>query len=355
MHRINYFFLLGLICFSIRAHAQNSFKDNFTFSAYGELYYSYDFSEPKNHEKADFLYNHKRHNELNANLLMVKANYTDKRVRSNIGFMAGNYAQYNLSAEPTWAQFIYEANIGVKLIKQKSLWLEAGIFPSHIGFESAIGADCWTLSRSLLAENSPYYEAGLRLNYTSKNEKFNAKLLYLNGWQRIQKPVDINRPSFGAQLSYTINSTLMLNYSNFVGTDKPDNLKSTRHFHNFYIQYEPTEYFGIIAGFDIGSEKTLNRLPSTWYSPVLILRQKINKQTSISIRGEYYADKDEIIVNTGSPNGLQLTGVSSNVDYKITTTMMARAELKWYHSKDAIFPTQENRNYSITTSLSLKL
>lgn len=355
MQLVTYLFLLVLQLVSFVAFAQNALKDNVTLSAYGELYYSYDFSKPKDHEKADFLYNHKRHNELNANLLMVKANYTDKRIRANLGVMAGNYAQYNLSAEPTWAQFIYEANIGVKLLKEKSLWLEAGIFPSHIGFESAIGADCWTLSRSILAENSPYYEAGLRINYTSKNEKLNAKLLYLNGWQRIQKPVDINRPSFGAQLSYAFNATLMLNYSNFVGTDKPDNVKSTRHFHNFFVQYEPTEHFGIIAGFDIGSEKTLNTLPSIWYSPVLILRQKINSQTSISLRGEYYVDKDQIIINTGTPNGFQTTGLSSNVDYKITKNMMARAEIKWFHSKDAIFARQENRNYSFTTSLSLKL
>lgn len=320
MQLVTYLFLLVLQLVSFVAFAQNALKDKITLSAYGELYYSYDFSEPKNHEKSDFLYNHKRHNELNANLLMVKANYTDKSVRANLGVMAGNYAQYNLSAEPTWAQFIYEANIGVKLLKEKNLWLEAGIFQSHIGFESAIGADCWTLSRSILAENSPYYEAGLRVNYTSKNEKLNAKLLYLNGWQRIQKPVDINRPSFGAQLSYAFNATLMMNYSNFVGTDKPDNLKSTRHFHNFFIQYEPTEHFGIIAGFDIGSEKNLNTLPSIWYSPVLILRQKINTQTSISLRGEYYVDKDQIIVNTGTPNGFQTTGLSSNIDYKITNT-----------------------------------
>ena len=355
MYCLRRLFIICILYASLGASAQSSLKEKFQVSAYAEFYYSYDFSKPTNQEKPDFIYNHKRHNELSANLIMVKANYTDTKLRCNLGIMGGNYAHYNLSTEPTWAQFIYEANVGFKILKHKDLWFEAGVFTSHIGFESAIGADCWTLSRSILAENSPYYEAGLRLNYTSQNEKLNAKLLYLNGWQRIQKLQDINRPSFGTQITYTINSKLMLNYSNFIGTDKPDNLKSTRHFHNFYIQYEPTEHFGIIAGFDIGNEKTLNRLPSKWYSPVLILRQKINRQTSISLRGEYYADKDQIIVKTGSPNGLQLSGVSSNVDYKITKNIMARAELKWFHSLDAIFPIKENGNYSITTSLSLKL
>lgn len=59
--------------------------------------------------------------------------------------------------------------------------------PSHIGFESAIGKDCWNLTRSILADNSPYYETGIKLGYTSKNEKLYLAGMYLNGWQRIQK------------------------------------------------------------------------------------------------------------------------------------------------------------------------
>ena len=82
--------------------------------------------------------------------------------------MLGNYAQYNLSAETNWAQFIYNANIGIKLSKKNNLWLDAGLMPSHIGAESAISDDCWSLTRSLSAENSPYYETGIKLNYTSK-------------------------------------------------------------------------------------------------------------------------------------------------------------------------------------------
>ena len=152
--------------------AQTDTLKKLSFSAYGDVYYSYDFSNPQNHEKPNFIYNHKRHNEINLNLLLVKAMYSEKNTRANIGLMAGNYAQYNLSAEPTWAQFIYEANVGVKLSKQQNIWLDAGIMPSHLGFESAISADCWTLTRSLVAESSPYYETGVKLNYTNKSFSF---------------------------------------------------------------------------------------------------------------------------------------------------------------------------------------
>ncbi|MBK7226443.1 MAG: porin [Saprospiraceae bacterium] len=216
--------LFIIICSSsyILCSAQIDSSSKLSFSGYGELYYSYDFSKPENHEKSSFLYNHKRHNEINANLILLKSNYSSINTRANLGIMFGNYAQYNLSSEPSWAKLIYEANIGVKLSKSKSLWLDAGIMPSHIGFESAISADCWTLTRSLLAENSPYYETGVKLSYTNKKEDLNIALLALNGWQKIQRPDGIKRPSFGLQLNLKPTSKFSLNYSNFLGSDSLD-------------------------------------------------------------------------------------------------------------------------------------
>jgi hypothetical protein len=356
IHRqtMKFILLLLVILLSLQAFSQNDSLKKWDFSAYGEIYYSYDFSNPPNHEKANFLYNHKRHNELNANLILVKASYLDKKYRVNLGLMAGNYAQYNLSIEPTWAQFIYEATIGVKISRNKNIWLDAGIMPSHIGFESAISADCWTLTRSLLAENSPYYETGIKLSYTSKNEKLNLSLLYLNGWQRIRKPDYIQKPSLGTQFTYRPNEKIVFNYSTFVGTDQPDSIKAIRQFHNFYVQYEPTSKFGIIAGFDIGMDKFNAKQYGTWYSPVLIVRQQLNNKTRIAFRGEYYSDPKQIIMSTGTTNGFQTFGLSSNFDYNVTKELTFRIEGKIFHSKDKIFSNESN-NYSLTTNLAIKL
>ena len=334
--------------------AQNDTLKKLTFTGYGELYYSYDFSSPQNHEKPNFLYNHKRHNEINANLMLVKTNYTDKNVRGNLGLMAGNYAQYNLSTVPTWAKFIYEANIGIKISNRQNIWLDVGVMPSHIGFESAISADCWTLTRSILAENSPYYETGVKIGYINKKEKLAVSFMVLNGWQRLQKPDYTQKPSFGLQVNYKPNEKLTFNYSNFIGSDKPDSVKSFRHFHNLYLQYEPTKKFGIIAGFDIGSDKNDLNSYGIWYSPVLILRQSINTKTRVALRGEYYNDKEQIIISTGTSNGFQTFGLSSNFDHDITDKIRVRFESKIYHSKDKIFKNNNN-NFSLTTNMTIRL
>ncbi len=93
---LNIFLVVNNCCL-----AQSSQKKEFTFCGYGELYYSYDFAKPANHNKENFMYNYKRHNEININIALAKVNYTKENVRGNFAVMIGNYAQYNLSAEPT--------------------------------------------------------------------------------------------------------------------------------------------------------------------------------------------------------------------------------------------------------------
>ena len=157
-----------------------------TVSGYAELYYQYDFNKPSDNNRPGFVYSHNRHNEFNLNLGFVKAGYSADRVRANLAIGAGTYMNANYAAEPGVLKNVYEANAGIKLGK-KNLWLDAGIFPSHIGFESAIGKDCRTLTRSIAADNTPYYEAGAKLSYGSPDGKWSLTALALNGWQRIKR------------------------------------------------------------------------------------------------------------------------------------------------------------------------
>lgn len=335
--------------------AQGDSVQKWSFSGYGEFYYSYDFAEPSNHEKGNFIFNHKRHNEISTNLIIVKAQYRDEKVRSNLALMTGNYAQYNLSKEPVWAQFVHEANFGFRLSKNNRLWLDAGILPSHIGFESTVSADCWTVTRSILAENSPYYESGLRLSYLNKRENLSLGFLVLNGWQKIQKPNSIQTPSMGMQFNFKASKMLTLNYSNFLGTDKPDSLNAWRTYHNFYVQYDGRKKLGLIAGFDIGTDKYDFRNYGFWFSPVLILRYSLSKKSALAARGEYYQDKHQIIIPTNTANGFQVSGVSVNYDFRLNRNIQWRVEGKRYYSKDKIFSAQsEHKNYSLTTNLTIR-
>jgi hypothetical protein len=322
-------------------------------SGYLETYYSYDFMRPGNNEKPDYNYNYKKHNQLNVNLAFVKASYQAKRLRSNLAIMTGNYAMYNLSAEPNWAKPIFEANVGVKLIEDKDLWLDAGVMPSHIGFESAVGSDCWNLTRSILAENSPYFESGIKLNYTNKKQDVYVAMHLLNGWQKIAITDGNQKPSIGIQVNYKPSSSLTLNYSNFMGTVNTAGANAFRTFHNLYAIYDASPKQAFIFGFDIGTQKVVGTKTLVWYTPVLISKYNLSTKSKIAARVEYYSDKQQIIIPTSTPVGYQTFGVSINYDYQISPKIVWRAELKRYDSKDPIFKYVQSRSKQTSATLAL--
>jgi hypothetical protein len=345
-----------LICFlfvSVDSIGQKDSSKKFTFSGYGELYYSYDFSKPITFEKPDYNYNYKKHNQLNVNLAYVKASYQTNRFRSNLAIMAGNYVSYNLSNEPNWARPIFEANIGYKIFKQHNLWVDAGIMPSHLGFESAVGGDCWTLSRSILAENSPYFETGFKINYTNRKEKVLLAFYVLNGWQKIALSKFDTKPSFGIQVSYKPNNTVTVNYSNFIGFAKPDSLHAFRLFHNLYAIYDASPRISFIVGLDVGTEKTIGTKLAVWYTPVFISKISLHQKHRLAGRLEFYSDSKHIIIQTGTANGYQTWGASINYDYQFTQKVLLRAEVKTFQSKDAIFKYEQPSRISNSTTVAM--
>ena len=356
--RMKKFLIIGAVFASVNSIAQDSSKASVTFSSYAEAYYTYDFNKPADNNRPGFFYSHNRHNEFNLNFGFVKAAYSADRVRANLALAAGTYMNANYSAEPGVLKNIYEANAGVKLSKTKNLWLDAGIMPSHIGFESAISKDCWNITRSILADNSPYFEAGAKITYTSNNNKWVLSAMALNGWQRIQRVNGNSLMSWGTQIQFKPSSKVLLNYSTFIGTDKPDSARQNRLFHNFYGIFNVTDKFGVTAGFDIGTEDKTpgSSEKNTWYSPVVILKYSFNNKWAIAARAEHYNDKNGVIIATGSPNGFQTTGYSFNIDHSPSSNVLVRLEVRSLDSKDAIFSKANsitNTNSFITGSLAV--
>ena len=331
---------------SILFLAQQSFSQDTTkhasplaISGYAEVYYSYDLNKPVDNNRPAFLYSHNRHNEFSANLAFIKAAYNTERVRANLAIGVGSYMNANYAAESGVLKNIVEANAGYKLSKSKNLWVDLGILPSHIGFESAISKDCWTLTRSIMAENSPYFESGAKLSYTSDNGKLSLASLALNGWQRITRVNGNSLMSWGTQVTVKPSSKVTFNYSTFLGTDKPDSVRQWRIYHNIYGIIQFTEKIGLTAGFDTGTEQKGkgNDDINIWYTPVAILRYTPASEWAIALRGEYFNDKNEVIISTGTPNGFKTTGVSLNLDYLPLPNVALRLEGRWLNSKDNIF------------------
>ena len=359
MYRL--FLLLLLYIIPVVVAGQDStIKSTLSFTGYAEVYYQYDFNKPSDGNLPGFIYNHNRHNEFNLNLGFIKAAYSSERVRANLAIATGTYMNANYVAEPGVLKNIFEANTGIKLSKKKALWLDAGILPSHIGFESALSKDCWTLTRSILAENTPYFEAGAKITYTSDNRKWLLSGMALNGWQRITRLSGNSLMSWGTQIQFKSSDKLLLNYSTFIGTDKPDSARLSRFFHNIYGIFTISDKVGLTLGFDICTEEKNpgSKGSNTWYAPEGLLKYTINDKWAIAGRMEYYHDKSGVIISTRTANGFQTKGYSMNIDYAPVKNVLVRLEAKSLSSKDAIFKKGNGvskHNSFVTSSIAIGL
>lgn len=355
--------LLISLCLSltrIQAQDKNTWSESpqFSISGFADIFYVYDFNKPQGFQRQEFLFNHNRHNEFNLNLGFVKLALDHEKYRGNFALQAGTYSNDNYAAEPGLLKNVLEANIGISLNSKSNLWLDAGVFPSHIGFESAISSDNLTLTRSLLAENSPYFLSGAKLTY-NPNEKWEIAGLITNGWQRIQRLQGNSLPSFGTQVLYQATDYISFNWSTFIGTDDPDSTRRLRYFNNFYGQFQMTEKLILIAGFDFGTQQ--KHKGSTdydiWYSPVVIGQYAINDTWKTAFRAEYYQDEKGIIIPTNTINGFSTTSISLNIDYAPAQNIVCRIEGRWMKGKDNYFETNTglaSNNFIIATSIALK-
>ena len=132
-----------------------------------------------------------------------------------------------------------------------------------------------------------------------------------------------------------------------------------RYFHDLYSIFQLNERLGLILGFDIGWQQKAKGSSEydTWYSPVAILKYSPSNKINVAVRGEYYSDKNQVIIATGTPNGFQTWGYSANLDYNISDNLMWRIEARGLNNKDQSFVNRENnsssQNYFMTTSLAL--
>ncbi|UOQ51676.1 porin [Hymenobacter cellulosivorans] len=329
-----------------------------TFYGFVDGYYGFDFKHPATNTRPGFLYSHNRQNEFTVNQGLVGLRYDDGRVRGAVGLHAGSYVAANYAAEDPVFKHIYEAYAGFRPFQKA--WLDLGIFSSHIGFESALSKDNWTLTRSLMAENSPYYEAGARFTYEVAPQ-LTLTGLVLNGWQNIR---ETNQgKALGTQIQWKPTDKLLINSSTFLGNEQPqDSLRRRRYFHNFYLTYAATERLALAAVFDVGKQQSAGRRGyDTWHTAAAFVKLKLADKLSGTLRGEYYYAQRGVIISSLQPArtdaDFRVAGGSLNLDYAPAANVLFRVEGRYLQAQDAIFQQRDAQTAdgygNLTTSVAL--
>lgn len=342
---------LALSAGGARAQAPDT-AAHLTFGAFVDSYYAWDFGRPDGHQRA-LVTQAARHDEFAINLAHVEARYQSPRARGRLALQAGTSVQVNYAAEPdsiggssNVLPHLQEAWAGVAVTPQ--IWVDAGIFLSHIGSESWISADNPTYTRSLPSELAPYYEAGVRATW-SATPTLTAQLSVLNGWQNLSE--NNGSKAAGLRLDWTATPALTLSYSNFVGrerhaTDEDQGLRVLNDVSARWARGPGT----VVATVDVGTQEG-----DTWYTASLLGRWWVTPTVGINGRVERYDDREGVIVP------LRTSGASVGVDVARGPALW-RTELRtFFGSPDAVFPDRgsddglSKTNTALVTSLSLKI
>jgi hypothetical protein len=316
-------------------------QDSLGVSIFTDVYLSW-FPHSSKVSRLPYIVNYTGTNRTNINFAAASLHYQRNHFRTNLGLMTGNYAKTNLSSEDKWARNIYEANIGYRFTSDKEVWLDVGVLPSHIGFESVPSKNNWAATRSLVADLSPYYETGMRLSYRP-NKQWYFSIMALNGWQRITAPLADFGKSWGMQISYEPLSGLLINSSSFIGkvtTEKKD--ITTRIYSNLFATYKISPRLSVMGGWDWGIQENRTK---QWNTLLLNSRYALFKNLFTNLRYEYVSDPRSIFRPDLTNNvGNKVNMTSFNIDFIPVKVAMLRVEVNYAFSPSSIFPSADFNN-----------
>jgi hypothetical protein len=316
--------------------AQDSSGTSTSIGGFVDVYYAYCRPAPPSGDRS-YTTQPLRHNEFSVNLAMIDVRHRGDRFRGRFALQTGTYVQANLAAEPPLLKSVLEASVGTRF--GDAVWVDIGVFPSHIGLEGILSKDNWNYSRSMMADYSPYYETGISVTAAVSGD-VTMRGLVLNGWQNIRETN--SDKAVGTQVQYTPGGSVLLNWSTFIGNEQPDSAASRlRVFNDLYAVLTLSETWSVGAAFDIGlQQRAAGGSYDAWHAAALLVRYTIDRQWAVAGRAEYFSDGKGVLIPTGTPDNFQTAGGSVNIDYAPVTSLLWRLETRWFVSKDAVYPTE---------------
>lgn len=332
------------------------------FGAFIDTYYSTSAFRPASRDR-QFVTQAARDREFNINLAHIDAAVEHDRVRGRLALQFGTAVNANYQYETTGEKYsnqlsvrnLQEAYAGYRLFDR--LWLDMGVFFGHIGFENWISHNNWNYTRALYADNTPYYATGARLSYEATT-RLKLQLHLLNGWQVITPP---NRDkSVGTQVSYEFSPVFRIVHNGFAGNVAPDETTTQYRFYsNLILEINPFRSLAFALSTDAGAQKNAtNNDYLAWYTGAFYVRWLMNDQFSSALRLEYFIDRSEVLVKTGTANGFSVGGLTANFDYVPTEMYRLRLEYRNFFSRDAVYAFTDaarSQEHIVTVAASLKM
>jgi len=270
-----------------------------------------------------------RNNVFGLNVLQFTGQYTSDKVRA---IATLHFGDIPTSAWSPIFNDVQEANIGFRI--SKNLWLDAGLFKTHIGTEALLPKDNIASSLSVITVYEPWFQEGAKLTYTP-NENLTLSLHLLNGYNTF---VETNKSkSIGMAVTYLLGKKGSIGYYNLIGDEFPDSILTghLRFLNNLVFTYELTSRLKLLAGVDYIYQQNSSISDSTKsafiYSGILTFRYQLTSKLGVYARGELFNDANgmltgKFIDGQNKLTGYILTGETAGLEYKVSDNSYIRLE-----------------------------
>jgi Putative beta-barrel porin-2, OmpL-like. bbp2 len=332
-------------------------KGRLSLEGYVDVYYSYAFSHPVGGTRP-YVVNYNRDNEINLDLAYISLKYTTDQLRAVFTPGFGTYMNANYAAERQTLQNIMEAYVGIRPFKNKGIWLDAGVFSSPYTNETVYSFDQLTYTRSLGAENTPYYLTGAKLT-VPLGSRWTGYFYLLNGWQVIESqhdPLD-----YGTQLEYKPTDSWDINWNTYIGNESSSTNPGyrMRYFSDLYATYTLSGKWSFSSDAYWGAQRRLEQdtmRTRPWWNANFCARYTLMKGNSVSARVEYFADRYDVLNKpvTNAP-GYKSGGFSLGYNLNITEDAMLRFESRYFGSPYGLWPLRNQTDASKELWLTLGL
>ncbi|WP_158514711.1 outer membrane beta-barrel protein [Gemmatimonas phototrophica] len=290
-----------------------------------------------------------RHGEFNVNLAFLDATLTAPRVRGRLALQAGTSVQANYAGEPRTGQvsgpelarLLQEAYAGFAV--RPDLWVDAGVFYSNVGMEGWVSRDNLTYTRSLVADFSPYYSAGLRATWQATS-RLTARIDLINGWQIISENNEAK--TLGARLDYALSPASKVSWYALAGHEPGVGLRA---FNGLGFSTRRANGLELSGQVDLGTQQrddsiTMAPQRNRWYGTMLTARLPINRSVSLTGRVERFVDEEQAVVVTPVTQGMRANGASVGLDARLASLLMWRSEARLLRADADIFPDRRAAN-----------
>lgn len=280
-----------------------------------DLYYKYDFGKTRANNLTSFT---NSHNRFELGMATVKIEHKTEKfdVVADLGFgkRAKEFA-YNDDGISAAVKQLYVSYSPAAWVK-----LTAGSWATHVGYELVDAYLNRNYSMSYMFTNGPFFHTGVRADFTAGKSGIMVGIANPTDFKYVPDGV-INRKFFLAQYSYAAGDYFKI-YLNFVGGKGVDTFKTNQF--DLVITSKLSDKFSIgYNGTITATKKYLGRnqyaSSKNWGGSALYLNLDPTSHFGLTLRGEYFSDKNQLKVYSSQPQGGTVFATTLSANFKLNS------------------------------------